>query len=205
MNAKREVVEQITTQAGRDFAQTQAARPGSAAEPNPQLRAFLNQVLQGSLPDPGDIPEQDPQVLAIAKELAVIHLPEWRNAAGRKLAEPATAEIKGAVRIASYLFRRGMRMHSEYERIRWIPTPGGPPAAYDLGLHIEPDERGQWPAPDPEEFWDVADIDVRHASDGSWIAVHPRGIEFTGRSKSEAYAGLVERLRAKIQEAQHNE
>lgn len=200
--SRREVVEQITTQAGRDYAETQAAqsRP-SPEEPNPQMRAFLNQLLQGSLPDPGDIPDQDPQVLAIAKELSVIHMPEWRNSAGRKLAEPAVAEIKGAIRIAEYLVRRGMRLHAEEEKIRWIPTPGGPPGAYDLGLHVTPDENGRWPDPDPEEFWDISDIDVRRASDGSWVAVHPRGLEFTAKSKSEAYAGLVERLRAKIVEA----
>ncbi|MFE3196273.1 hypothetical protein ACFXHA_45260 [Nocardia sp. NPDC059240] len=205
MSEQPEIVEQIITPAGRN--QTSATdRPPRAGEAEipPRMRAFVEQLTNGQLPDPGEVPEQDPQVLALAAELQIVHLPEWRNPAGRVLAGPATTQIPAAVRIAEYLVRRGVRVHPELEQIRWIPTPNGPPRAYDDGLHVTPDEHGQWPDPDPETFWDVADIAVRQERDGSWIAVHPRGIQFTALSKSAAYAGLVERLRAKIEEAQQH-
>ncbi|MFE3060722.1 hypothetical protein [Nocardia sp. NPDC059236] len=202
-----EIVEQMVTEAGRIHEQTTAAQQARAQQAPPELteamREFLRKVLDGKLPDPGDMPQLDPQVLALAKDLAVIHLPEWRNPAGRKLAEPGVVEIKAAVRIAAYLYERGWRHHAELEQIRWIPTPGGPPAPYDDGLHVRPDESGQWPAPDPEQFYDPADVAVRQDDDGTWSAAHPRGIEYSGAaSKSEAYAGIIGRLRARIEEAQ---
>ncbi|WP_067573713.1 hypothetical protein [Nocardia acidivorans] len=202
-----EIVEQMTTEAGRLREQTEAAQQARKTQGPPEIppamREFLAKLLDGKLPDPGDLPHLDPQVLTLAKDLAVVHLPEWRNPAGRKLAEPGVVEIKSAVRIAAYFYERGWRWHEECERVRWIPTPGGPPAPYDDGLHITPDESGQWPAPDPETFYDVGDIAVRQEDDGTWSAAHPRGIEYSGAAtKSEAYAGIVARLRAKIEEAQ---
>ncbi|MGW4124776.1 hypothetical protein [Nocardia sp. NPDC004711] len=200
-----EIVEQIVTKTGRDQQQrADATTPPGSGEPQvtAAMRAFIEQALGGRLPDLGKIPEQDPQVLALAAELQTIHLPEWRNPTGRVLAGPATTQIQGAVRIAEYLVRRGVRIHPEHEQIRWMPTPGGPPAVYDDGLHVTPDEHGNWPAPDPETFWDVADIAIRQDRDGRWVAAHPRGIEFTADSKSEAYEGVFTRLRAKIKEAQ---
>ncbi|GAB4582633.1 hypothetical protein [Nocardia sp. IFM 10818] len=196
-----EIVEQITTAAGHEQ-QATAPPPQPDVTASPHFRAFVEALLNGKLPALPELPPMDPQVLAIAKELTIIHLPEWRNASGRLIAEPATFELKSAVRIAAYLYQRGMRLLPEHEQIRWIPTPGGPPPAHDDGMHITPDEHGNWPAPDPERFYDIAEITVGRNDDGTWTAIHPRGIQFTGAAtKSEAYAGIVTRLRAKIEEA----
>ncbi|SNY83928.1 hypothetical protein SAMN04244553_3579 [Nocardia amikacinitolerans] len=163
--------------------------------------AFMQQALHGRLPELGEVAEADPQIRYLAEELTVVHLPEWRNPAGRKLADPTVTSIKGAPRLADYLFQRGWRHHPELEQIRWVPTPGGPPGPYDTGLHVTPDENGEWPMPDPEEFYDIDDIDVRQLEDGTWAAAHPRGLAFQAPTKSEAYAGLVEKIRTKIKEA----
>lgn len=167
-------------------------------------KRFMQMAVDGRLPDLGDIPQVDPNVRALAEDLAVIHLPEWKNPAGRVLAEPATVQTQQAPRIAQWLHDRGYRFHPEFETVRWRPTPGGPPGVYDQGLHIYPDEHGTWPDPDPEEFYDVADIKVGPLEDGRWAATHPRGIAFEADTKSEAYAGIVARLRDKIEEAKRS-
>lgn len=167
----------------------------------PRFLAFVQQALTGKLPDLGTTGELDPEIIALAEELAVVHLPEWRNPAGRKLAAPTVTSVRQAPRIAEYLYQRGWRHHRDLEQIRWIPTPGGPAGPHDTGLHITPDEHGQWPAPDPEQFWDIAEIEVNRLADGTWAASHPRGIAFEAATKSEAYAGLAQRIRNKIEEA----
>jgi hypothetical protein len=88
--------------------------------------------------------------------------------------------------------------------VRWTPTPGVTSGPYDQGLHVHPDADGNWPAPDPEAFYDFDDIKVEPLEDGSYSATHPRGIAFQAPTKSEAYAGIVERLRAKIEEAKQS-
>lgn len=166
-----------------------------------KFRELLQRAADGTLPELGEIPEHSEDVQRLAAELAVVHLPEWRNPAGRKLADPAVTKVPSAIRIAEYLVLRGYRWHPEDEAIRWAPTPGGQPGPFDLGLHIRPDENGQWPDPDPEQFWDISDIKVEQLDTGMWAAAHPRGIAYEAKTKSEAYAGLVGRIRTKIEEA----
>ncbi|WP_280247954.1 hypothetical protein [Nocardia abscessus] len=201
----REVVEEIITPAGRQAAAEGKYKPSSVDGfmKTELFEAFLRQVVDGQLPKLGDIPEVDPLVAELAAELLVVHLPEWRNPAGRLLAGPTTVPIPQAPRLAAYLVERGWVHDPSRERVRWIPTPGGPPGPYDNGLHIHPDETGEWPAPDPEVFYDVADIRVDQLADGTWSATHPRDIAYQAPTKSEAYAGLVGRLRAKIEEAKN--
>ncbi|WP_433597932.1 hypothetical protein ACQPXH_19265 [Nocardia sp. CA-135953] len=197
-----EIVEQIVTRAGRELEEQQYQPSGvEGVEVTEKWGQFMQMALNGRLPDLGDVPEVDPQVRALAEDLAVIHLPDWLNPAGRKLAEPTTVQTQQAPRIAQYLIDRGWRHHPELETVRWRPTPGGPPGVYDQGLHIHPDEDGNWPDPDPEEFYDISDIQVTQLEDGTWAARHPRDLAFQASTKSEAYAGLVERIRAKIEEA----
>ncbi|NEW27237.1 hypothetical protein [Nocardia cyriacigeorgica] len=204
-NDGREVVEEIITPAGRQ-ARAGAYEPSSVdgVEITEKFRAFLRQVVDGQLPDLGDVPEVDPLVAELAAELLVVHLPEWRNPAGRVLAGPTTVPIPQAPRLAAYLIDRGWIRDPSRERVRWIPTPGGLPGPYDQGLHIHPDENGEWPAPDPEQFYDLDDIKVEQLNSGEWSATHPRGIAFQASTKSEAYEGIVGRLRAKIEEAKNN-
>jgi hypothetical protein len=201
---KREVIDSREFPAGAQLDDDGYIDVGNGARVTPAFAAFVEQVVSGRLPDPGKVPEVDPQVRALAAELTVVHLPEWTNPAGRKLAEPTVTSIKQAIRIAAYLVDRGVRVHPELERIRWVPTPGGPPGPYDTGLHITPNEDGTWPVLDPEAFWDVDDIETAQKPDGTWAAAHPRGLQFEAGTKSEAYAGLVERIRAKIEEANAN-
>lgn len=197
-----EIVEQVVTKAGRAEQQTRYRETGTeGVRVTDEFLSFLRQAAAGKLPNPGDVPTLDPQIIALAEELAVVHLPEWRNPAGRKLAEPCSLPVPQAPRLAQYLFARGVRIHPELETVRWRPTPGGPPGPYDPGMHIYPDEDGIWPDPDPEAFWDIAHIEVAHLEDGSWAARHPRGITYQAPTKSEAYEGIVARLRAKIEEA----
>lgn len=164
-------------------------------------KRFAQMAVDGRLPDLGEIPQVHPNVKALAEELAVLHLPEWRNPAGRKLAEPTTVQTQQAPRLAQWLHDRGVRIHPELETVRWRPTPGGPPGVYDQGLHIYPDADGNWPDPDPEDFYDLDDIEVKPIEGGRWAGVHPRGIAFEADSKSEAYEGIVGALRRKIEEA----
>ncbi len=176
--------------------------PDGGPKITPQFISFLQQALTGKLPDLGEIPEEDPEVLTLAAELAVIHLPEWTNPAGRKLADPTVTSIKQAIRVAKYLVQgRGVRIHPDLETLRWVPTPGGLAGPYDTGLHVTKDEHGNWPTPDPEQFYDVDDVTVSQLDTGEWAAVHPRGIQFTAPSKSEALQGIIERIRQKIEEA----
>ncbi|MBF6288480.1 hypothetical protein [Nocardia cyriacigeorgica] len=201
----REVVEEIITPAGRQARAREYQQSSvDGVEITEKFRAFLRQVVDGKLPDLGDVPELDPLVAELAAELLVVHLPEWRNPAGRVLAGPTTVPIPQAPRLAAYLIDRGWVHDPSRERVRWIPTPGGPPGPHDQGLHIHPDENGQWPAPDPEVFYDVADIRVDQLDDGTWAARHPRDIAYQAPTKSEAYEGIVARLRAKIEEAKTN-
>jgi hypothetical protein len=171
----------------------------------PEFLALLQQTLSGKLAEADHDDELDPQVRALAEELSVIHLPQWQTRIGRKLAEPTVTSIKQASRVAEYLVQRGIRVHPELEQIRWIPTPAGPPGAFDVGAHISPDEEGNWPSPDPETFYDLADIDVRQGDEGLWSATHPRGLSFEGPTKTDAYAGLVGILRDRINEARKSE
>ncbi|WP_159844945.1 hypothetical protein [Nocardia sp. CY41] len=169
---------------------------------SPQYIAYLQQIIAGKVEESGPVPEMDPEIVSMAEELAVIHLPEWLNPLGRKLAEPTVTSMKQAIRVAEYLHKRGWRAHPEHEQIRWLPTPGGMPGPYDTGLHIERNEDGSWPEdPDPERFWDIEAIEVRQLPNGKWGAAHPRGIGFEATTKSEAYAGLVNKIREKIEEA----
>ncbi|MEV0356364.1 hypothetical protein AB0H71_09905 [Nocardia sp. NPDC050697] len=170
----------------------------------PEFLAFLQQALTGKL-DETRVTELDPQVRALAEELSVIHLPEWHDEVGRKRAEPTVTGIKQATRVAAYLVRRGVRVHAELEELRWAPTPGGQPGAFDIGIHVTRDENGQWPVPDVEEFYDFEQIEVRHQDDGTWVATHPRGLAVEAPTRSDAYAGLVDALRVRIEEARRRE
>ncbi|WP_067466083.1 hypothetical protein [Nocardia amamiensis] len=163
--------------------------------------ALIQHALSGKLAESEATAELDPQVRALAEELSVIHLPEWRDSVGRKRAEPAVTSIKQATRVADYLVKRGVRVHPELEEIRWTPTPGGMPGAFDIGLHVTKDEDGQWPAPDPESFYDFDDIEVEQTDEGLWCATHPRGLAVEATTKTEAYAGIVDRLRERIERA----
>ncbi|WP_278266190.1 hypothetical protein [Nocardia sp. AG03] len=167
----------------------------------PEFLALLQQTLSGKLAEADQDDELDPQVRALAEELSVIHLPAWQSRVGRKLAEPTVTSIKQATRVAEYLVKRGVRVHPELETIRWIPTPAGPPGAFDTGTHITPNDDGSWPDPDPEVFYDLADIDVRQTDEGMWSATHPRGLAVEGPTKTDAYAGIVEVLRERINTA----
>lgn len=164
-------------------------------------RQFAQMAASGKLPDLGDVPEVDPGVRALAEELAVIHLPEWRNPAGRVLAGPATTQVPQAPRVAQWLHDRGWRQHPELETVRWRPTPGARRGVYDDGLHIYPNADGDWPDPDPEDFYNVDDVDILQLEDGQWAARHPRGLSFQAPTKSEAMEGIIAVLRRKIEEA----
>lgn len=164
-----------------------------------RFRAFVEAALEGKLPQPDTVVEQDPRVVALAAELMVIHLPEWHTPAGRLIAAPTSMQIGGAVRVAEYLIQRGVSFDPDAAVVRWVPTPGVPSGAGDLGKHIYRLEDGSWPeTPDAEAFWDVADIEVRQLDNGQWCAFHPRGIECTDASKTEAFGMCVERVRAKV-------
>ncbi|MFI6042276.1 hypothetical protein ACIA8C_11615 [Nocardia sp. NPDC051321] len=166
----------------------------------PEFLAFIQQALSGKLAETAETAELDPQVKALAEELSVIHLPAWQGSIG-KTADPTVTGIKQANRVAEYLIKRGVRMHSELEEIRWVATPGGPPGAFDTGLHITKDEHGEWPAPDPESFYDLDDITVTQTDSGIWCATHPRGLAFESATKTEAYAGVVDQLRERIEQS----
>lgn len=168
---------------------------------HPQFKAFVEAVMEGKLPKPEDVPPQDPKVVALAEELMVVHLPEWKNPAGRKIGSPTTMQIGGALRLAEYLVQRGISFDPEQAIVRWVPTPGARLGAGDPGKHLWRNEDGSWPEiPDAEEFWDIDEIDVKQLDDGRWCAFHPRGIECTDASKTEAFAMCVERVRARVAE-----
>lgn len=167
----------------------------------PAFKEFVEAAVDGRLPAPPDTPEQDPRVIALAEELMVIHLPEWRNPGGRKLAGPTVMKLGNALRVAEYLLERGVSFYPDQATIRWIPTPGTQLGASDLGKHLYRNPDGTWPEPpDPEEFWSVDDIECHQLPDGQWAAVHPRGIQCTDGSKTEAYSMCVQRVAAKISE-----
>ncbi|WP_280246174.1 hypothetical protein [Nocardia abscessus] len=167
----------------------------------PEWKAFVQMAMEGKLPTPENVPPQDPKVVALAQELMVIHLPEWIAPNGRKLGGPTSMQIGGALRLADYLIKRGIEFHPDNAVVRWVPTPGVPGGAGDLGKHIWRNDDGSWPEiPDAEEFWDIDDIEVKQLNDGRWCAFHPRGIECTDPSKTEAFAMCVERVRAKVAE-----
>ncbi|WP_431953972.1 hypothetical protein [Nocardia lijiangensis] len=163
--------------------------------------ALIQQTLSGKLAEAGPDEDLDPQVRALAEELSVIHLPEWRSQVGRKLADPTVTSIKQATRVAAYLVERGVRVHQELEEIRWVPTPSGPPGAFDTGEHITRDANGNWPELDAEDFYDFDDIVVKQTDDGAWFATHPRGVAVEGSTRSEAHASMVDELRRRITQA----
>ncbi|MGV9676201.1 hypothetical protein ACWDSJ_13050 [Nocardia sp. NPDC003482] len=167
----------------------------------PQYLAFVQQALTGKLGAATELEALDPEVKALAEELSVIHLPEWQARNSPRTAEPTVTGLKQATRVAEYLHRRGVRIHPELEEIRWVPTPGGPPGAFDTGLHVAKDENGHWPSPDPESFYDLDHIEVGQTDDGRWIAVHPRGLSCEAATRTEAYAGVVDQLRERIARA----
>ncbi|MFD7843986.1 hypothetical protein ACFV4K_13770 [Nocardia sp. NPDC059764] len=167
----------------------------------PEFLALIQQSLSGKLSEPREAEELDPEVRALAEELSVIHLPEWRSEVGRKLADPTVTSIKQATRVAEYLVKRGVRVYPELEEIRWVGTPGGQPGVFDTGIHITRDEHGQWPAPDPEDFYDLEDIQVKQTDEGFWSATHPRGLAFEAPTKTDAYVGIVDQLRQRIEQA----
>lgn len=167
----------------------------------PEFLALIQQVLTGKLAESPADEELDPQVKALAEELSVIHLPKWESKAAGRTAEATVTGIKQATRVAEYLVQRGVRVHPELEEIRWVATPGGPPGAFDTGTHVTKDENGEWPTPDPAEFYDTDDIQVTQTEDGLWCAVHPRGLSFEAATKTEAYAGVVDQLRQRIEQA----
>ncbi|MFE3100274.1 hypothetical protein [Nocardia tengchongensis] len=169
----------------------------------PEFLALIQQSLSGKLSETSQTDELSPEVKALAEELAVIHLPEWRTEVGRKLAEPTVTSIKQAVRVAEYLVKRGVRVHPELEKIRWTATPGGQPGVFDTGIHIAKDTAGNWPAPDPEDFYNLEDIQVTKTDEGFWVATHPRGLAAEASTKTDAYAALVDQLRQRIEQARH--
>ncbi|WP_446224986.1 hypothetical protein ACTWPB_07670 [Nocardia sp. IBHARD005] len=196
-----EIIEEVTTPTGRDQEKIRYHATGKeGVQVTDRMQAFLRHVVEGTLPTM-DVPEVAPEVRELAEELAVVHLPEWTNPAGRKLADPAVIQVAQAPRIADFLIARGWRRDPTLEVVRWAPTPGGLPGPYDTGLHYGRDEDGTWPIPDIEAYWDVDDVEVSQLPDGSWKAEHPRGIGFQAASKSEALAGIVETIRTKIEEA----
>ncbi|MEU0540651.1 hypothetical protein ABZ319_12330 [Nocardia sp. NPDC005978] len=167
----------------------------------PEFLSFLQQTLTGKLAEHKPDETLDPQVRALAEELSIIHLPEWYSEVGRKLADPTVTSIKQATRVAEYLVKRGVRVHPDLEEIRWTPTPLGPPGAFDTGMHITRDEHGHWPAPDPESFYDLEEIQVKQSEDGLWSATHPRGLSTEAPTKTDAYAAMVDQLRQRIDQA----
>ncbi|WP_028479570.1 hypothetical protein [Nocardia sp. CNY236] len=167
----------------------------------PEFLAFIQQALSGKLAENADTEALDPEVKALAEELSVIHLPAWSSTTSPRTAEPTVTGMKQATRVAEYLVKRGVRVHPDLEEIRWVATPGGPPGAFDTGIHVTKDENGQWPSPDPESFYDFDDIEVTQTDDGAWCAVHPRGLSFEAATKTEAYAGVVDQLRQRIEQA----
>lgn len=194
----RKVIDSVEFGVGRPQSSYSKSEAGQLV--TPEFLALMEQMLSGRLPEPAAGEELDPQVKALAEELSVIHLPAWQRGAGTT-AEATVTGIKQATRVAEYLVQRGVRVHSELEEIRWLPTPGGQPGAFDTGLHVHKDENGCWPDPDPDSFYDIDDIDVTQTEDGVWCAVHPRGLVFEAPTKTEAYAGLVDQLRERIERA----
>ncbi|WP_306365459.1 hypothetical protein [Nocardia sp. CC227C] len=171
----------------------------------PEYRAFIKAAMEGRLPDLGELPEPDPEVVQLTAELQILHLPEWRAANGRKIAEPTVKQIPGAPRVADWLVQRGWRWHPEHETVRWFPTPGVAATSGDPGKFAYRHEDGSWPdPPDLEAFWDVDEIECHQLEDGRWAAVHPRGIQCTDASKAEALGMCIDRVRAKIAELREN-
>ncbi|WP_067532111.1 hypothetical protein [Nocardia crassostreae] len=186
---------------GNDPSPTDYVKTDTGQLVTPDFLSFIQQTLSGKLAEHHPDEELDPQVRALAEELSVIHLPEWHSEVGRKLADPTVTAIKQATRVAEYLVNRGVRVHPELEEIRWVPTPDGPPGAFDTGKHITKDANGNWPTPDPESFYDLEDIQVKQTDDGIWFATHPRGLAVEAPTKTDAYAGLVDQLRERIDQA----
>lgn len=167
----------------------------------PQFLEFVKAAQEGTLPPPPVSEEMDSRVVALARELAVIHLPEWKSGSGRKLAEPTVMQIKGALRVAEYLIARGADFDEDKATVRWVATPGTQLGVGDPGTHVYRNDDGTWPEdPDPEVVWSLAEIEQRQLPNGRWAAVHPRGIQCEDPSKDEAYAMAVARVRAKVAE-----
>lgn len=167
----------------------------------PRFLEFAKAAQDGTLPPPPASEQIDPQITALAQELAIVHLPEWSAPSGRKLAEPTVMQIKGALRIAEYLIKRGVTFNPDDAVIRWVATPGARLGSGDPGKHIHRNPDGSWPEdPDPETFWSLDEIEQHQLPNGRWAAVHPRGIQCEDDSKDEAYALCVSRVRAKVTE-----
>ena len=168
----------------------------------PQYLELFKHELKQAVADRVETAKLDPETKRLAEELAVLHLPEHK-VADRKTADPTRVEIYQSTRMAAYLIRRGWRFHPEDEQIRWVPTPNGP--SRDLGLHIERNEDGTWPVPDPEDFYDAERIVVAQTPTGKWIANHPCGVHAEAKTKARAHANVVQQLLAKIEEARVDE
>lgn len=179
--------------------------PGYTEDPDnpgvwvsPQHKDWMREQLTGAVANQKALAEVDPEVKALAEELSIVHLPE-QKLGDRKVAEPTRFEIKQSVRFAQYLTDRGYRHHPEHERIRWVPTPDG--MMHDLGIHITPDENGEWPTPNPEDFYDAEKITLSQTPGGEWVAAHPCGFHAKHPSKAKAHAAVVKQLLSKIEEA----
>ncbi len=172
---------------------------------SPQFLEFVKAAQNGTLPTPPASTEMDPRIVALARELTVIHLPQWFAPSGRKLAEPTVMQVQGALRVAEYLIARGVDFNEDKATVRWVATPGARLGAGDPGTHIYRNDDGTWPQdPDPETVWSLDEIEQHQLPNGRWAAVHPRGIQAEDNSKDEAYALCIARVRAKVAELKGN-
>ncbi len=131
-------------------------------------------------------------VAHIARLISPMFLPEFVQN-GRKVDGPKRVQMFQAVRVAYYLDECGLVYDPEREKIRHVANPDAS-TPDDLGIHITRDKDGQWPAPAPEEFYDLEKIVMAQAPDGQWIASHPCGIGVKKASKGKAKTELMLQL-----------
>ncbi|WP_326600524.1 hypothetical protein [Rhodococcus sp. PD04] len=195
----KEIVEERIFRGGREYQRD----PETGRLVTGEYLDLIVGQLRDAIADRTAAAKLDPEVKKLAEELSVVHLPK-HEVAGRQTAEPTRVEIYQSTRIAAYLYRRGWRFHPEHEQIRHVSTPDTDPAG-DMGIHIERNEDGTWPIPDPEDFYDAERINVSQTPTGKWIASHPCGIYAEGKTKAVAHADVVQQLLQKIEEAHSNE
>ncbi|MFH5209255.1 hypothetical protein ACHIPZ_13775 [Antrihabitans sp. NCIMB 15449] len=163
---------------------------------NADYRAYMQNMLGLKVEDAKAAAEVSPMVKAMADELSTIHLPEWVRG-GRRIAEPTRFTIEQSVRLAQYLVDdRGWSQNLDDERLRWVPTPNAGPG--DMGIHIERNDDGTWPTPDPEDFYDIEKI-IMSKSQTGWIAAHPCGVKAEATSKAQAHADASQKLLSMIE------